>query len=235
MKAVILAGGLGSRLKPFTDIIPKPLLPLGDKSILEIQIEQLLNYGVTDIYLAVNYKADYIESFLGDGSRFGIRLHYSTEQKPLGTCGPVKLLESELKEPFILMNGDILTKANFREIMSFSELEGEAPLNIVTKIVTTPFRFGNIESDGKFVTKVEEKPDLSFEILAGIYVLKPQIFKHIPSDTYYGIDTLIQDLLSKGIPITKYLLREYWLDVGVVEDYEQARNIYDEHFGPSTT
>lgn len=230
MKAVILAGGLGSRLKPFTDVIPKPLLPLGEKSVLEIQLESLKKHGFTDVFLAVNYKADYIQSHMGDGSKYGIKLHYSVENKPLGTCGPVNLIKENLTEPFLLMNGDVLTKADFSDIYKFSTEYNESPLTIVTKIITTPFRFGNISSEGVYVTGVEEKPDLKFEILSGIYILKPSIFQYIPENEYFGIDMLIKKLLSKNIPITKYVLKEYWLDIGVVEDYEKAREIYDEHF-----
>ena len=108
MKAVILAGGLGTRLKPFTEVIPKPLLPIGEKAVLEIQIEHLRKHGVTDVFLATNYKSNYIENFFGDGSRYGVNLTISREEKRLGTAGPLKLLEKELDEPFIVMNGDIL-------------------------------------------------------------------------------------------------------------------------------
>src|SRR5438876_9283992 len=104
MKAVILAGGLGSRLKPFSEIIPKPLLPLGEKAVTEVQIQQLQSAGFTDVYLATNYMSNYVEAFLGNGSRYGIRLHYSKEDKPLGTCGPLTLLKNELTEPFLVMN-----------------------------------------------------------------------------------------------------------------------------------
>lgn len=230
MKAVILAGGLGTRLKPFTDIIPKPLLPLGEKSLLELQIELLKANGFDEIFLAVNYKADYIESFLGDGSKYGVKLHYSIEKKRLGTCGPITLLKDHLKEPFLLMNGDILTKANFNDLYHKALKFTDSNFTIITKIITTPFRFGNIHSDGEYVTGVEEKPDLQFEILAGMYIIKPSIFDTIPDDTYFGIDDLIHKMLEEKKPITKLLLKEYWIDIGVVEDYEKAKEIYKNHF-----
>lgn len=230
MKAVILAGGLGSRLKPFTEIIPKPLLPLGEKTLLEVQIENLKKHNFNEIYLAVNYKAKYIQSYLGDGSDYGVKIYYSTEEKPLGTCGPIKLLEDQINEPFLLMNGDILSKTDFTDVYNFACNHNESPFTIVTKIITTPFRFGNIVSENDYVLSVEEKPELKFEILAGMYIIKPEIFRHIPENTYYGIDNLINDLLKKQIPITKYLSKEYWLDMGVVEDYEEAREKYKEIF-----
>lgn len=231
MKAVILAGGLGSRLKPFTEIIPKPLLPLGEKSLLELQIELLKKNGFDEIYLAVNYKADYIESYLGDGSKYGVKLHYSLETKPLGTCGPITLIKEHLKdEPFLLMNGDILTKANFNDLYKKALEFTDSDFTIITKIITTPFRFGNITSKGHYVVDVDEKPDLKFEILAGMYIVKPNLFNSIPDNEFFGIDTLIHKLISEKKPITKILLKEYWLDIGVVEDYEKAKEIYNTHF-----
>src|SRR6185295_6454413 len=131
MKAVILAGGLGSRLRPFTQIIPKPLLPIGESSLLEIQILTLKRCGVTDIFIATNYMSEYVEAFLGDGSRFGLTLTFSKEPKPLGTCGPVGLLKERLTEPFVLMNGDLLTNLDFAKAYRFA-LGLDADLTVVT-------------------------------------------------------------------------------------------------------
>ncbi|MFA4851828.1 MAG: sugar phosphate nucleotidyltransferase [Bacteroidales bacterium] len=230
MKAVILAGGLGSRLKPFTDVIPKPLLPLGEKSLLEHQIEHLKDCNFNEIFIAVNYMADYIQSYLGDGKKHNVSIKYSIEDKPLGTCGPVTLLKEQLTEPFLLINGDILTKTKLNEIYDFAVKYPDSFFTAATKIITTPFRFSNIKSDGAYIVDVEEKPDLHFEILAGIYILKPSIFQIIPENKFYGIDDLIKDMLKLNFPITKYLIKDYWVDIGVVEDYEKAREIYDEHF-----
>ena len=230
MKAVILAGGLGTRLKPFTEVIPKPLLPIGEKTLLEIQIEHLKKYGFNEIYLALNYKADYVKSYLENGKKYGVKLYYSIENKKLGTCGPITLLKDKLTEPFLLINGDILTKANLEEIYNFSLKYKESPLTIVTKIITTPFRFGSIETNGNYITKVTEKPDLKFEILSGIYILKPDIFNYLSYNEYFGIDDLIKKLLKLEIPVTRYLLKDYWIDIGVVEDYEKARKIYNDNF-----
>jgi len=229
MKAVILAGGLGTRLRPFTEAIPKPLLPIGEKAVLEIQIERLRQHGVSDVYLATNYKSDYIESFFGDGSRYGVRLHVSKEDQPLGTAGPVKLLERELTEPFFVMNGDILSLVNFSDLMEFA-LGCEALLTISVKKEVTPFAFGNIFFEGDYVTDIQEKPDIVMYILAGIYVMKPGIFDLIPGNTYYGMDTLIKDMLKRKLPIAKYDLQEYWLDIGRLSDYEKAQDAYHTHF-----
>jgi NDP-mannose synthase len=229
MKAVILAGGLGSRLKPFTEVIPKPLLPIGEKSVLEIQIERLKKYGFDEIYLATNYKSEYIEGFFGDGSRYGVKLEISKEDKPLGTAGPLLLLKNELTEPFIVMNGDILSLIDFSKLYDFA-IKQDSLLSISVKKEITPFAFGNILFDGDFVKDIEEKPNIMMYILAGIYVMKPDIFKFFPNDEYFGMDTLIKKMISKQSPITKYNLKEYWLDIGRLDDYEKAQDIYTEHF-----
>jgi NDP-mannose synthase len=229
MKAVILAGGLGTRLRPFTQIIPKPLLPIGEKSVLEIQIEHLKKHGFNEIFLATNYKSEYIENFFGDGSRFGVKLKISKEELPLGTAGPVTLLKDELTEPFLVMNGDILTLLNYTDFYNFS-VNNDADLTITIKEFITPFQFGNIEYKGDYVTTIQEKPDLKMNILAGIYIFKPDIFKQIPDNTYFGMDHLIEKMLKQKLPVAKYQINEYWLDIGKVDDYEKAQEVYKTHF-----
>ena len=229
MKAVILAGGLGTRLKPFTQVIPKPLLPIGESSVLEIQILSLARYGFDDIYIATNYMSEYIEAFLGDGSKYGVRLTFSREKKPLGTCGPVLLLRSRLTEPFVLMNGDILTTLRFDELYQSATNSG-ANLTVVTKELVTPFNFGKVTSDGQNILAIDEKPDLRIEILAGIYVLRPAALDLIPEDEYFGIDSLIKKMLAGRMQVGRYAMKEYWLDIGHVEEYQIAQSAYTEHF-----
>ena len=229
MKAVILAGGLGNRLKPFTQVIPKPLLPLGEKSILEIQISYLKSYGFDEIFLATNYKSDYIRSFFGDGSSHGVKLTVSKEEKPLGTCGPVKLIEDKIKEPFLVMNGDILTTLDFGKLYHHA-CNQKAKLTVVTKEINMPFQFGNVYHDEMYITGIEEKPNIKLEIVAGIYILKPAIFQDIPEDIYFGMDDLIKKLLGDKVPIMRYLIKDYWLDIGRIEDYQEAQDIYESHF-----
>ena len=148
MQAIILSGGLGTRLRPFTEVIPKPLLPIGEKAVLEIQIEHLKNNGFDHIFLATNYKSEYIENFFGNGSKYGVKLSISKEEKPLGTAGPVKLLQNELKdEPFLVMNGDILTLLHYRNLYDFA-CSKDTLLTITTKDIYTPFQFGNIHIEG---------------------------------------------------------------------------------------
>lgn len=229
MKAVILTGGLGTRLRPFTEIIPKPLLPIGEKAILEIQIEHLKRYGFDQIFLATNYKSEYIENFFGDGSQYGVKLRISKEKKPLGTAGPVKLLREHLNAPFLVMNGDILTALDFSKLYRFACDKG-ADLTVTVKEIITPFQFGNILYEGDYVKDIQEKPDIKMKILAGIYLFSPKLFDIIPDNEYFGMDSLIKTMLSKKMPIAKYEIEEYWLDIGRFDDFEKVQDEYKEHF-----
>jgi len=229
MKAVILSGGLGTRLRPFTEVIPKPLLPIGEKAVLEIQIEHLRDRGFDEIILATNYKSSYIENFFGDGSSYGIKLSISKEEIPLGTVGPLTLLENVLNEPFLVMNGDILTLLNFAAMYEFA-ISKDSLLTIGTKEWVTPFQFGNIQYEGDYVTNIDEKPSLKTTILAGIYVFKPELLSFIPKGQKYNMDTLILQMLEHKMPITRYAIGEYWLDIGRIDDYEKAQQIYRDHF-----
>lgn len=232
MKAVILAGGLGVRLKPFTQVIPKPLLPIGEKSVLEIQIDRLRQFGFKDIFLATNYKSDYIERFFGDGSEFGVNLSVSKEETPLGTAGPLALLKERLDTPFIVMNGDILSLVDFRKLYDFS-VRQDSLLTLTIKKEIMPFDFGNIFFDGELVTGIEEKPDIVMYILAGIYVMKPEIFRFFPENEFFGMDMLIKNMLAEKDPVSKYELKDYWLDIGRIDDYYTAQEEYNKHFNAS--
>ncbi len=224
--AVILSGGLGARLRPFTEVIPKPLLPVGEKAVLEIQIECLRKYGFDRIFLATNYKSQYIENFFGDGSRYNVDLKVSKEEKPLGTAGPVKLLEKNLRnESFLVLNGDVLSLVDFDKLYSFAKKQ-KSLLTLSIKKVITPYAFGNISFDGDIVTNIEEKPDLVNYALAGIYVMKPELISLIPENEYFGIDSLIKIMLKNKLTIHKYEINEYWVDIGRIEDYEKVQLEY---------
>lgn len=221
--AVILSGGLGTRLKPFTNAIPKPLLPIGEKAVLEIQIEHLSKHGFDKIILATNYKSEYIEGFFGDGSRYGVDLTISKEEIPLGTAGPLKLVEDKLMEPFLVMNGDILTLLDFSKMYEYA-LKQDSIFTAGIKKITMPFAFGNIEFEGDLIKNIQEKPDIVSYALAGIYIMKPMILERIPNNEYFGIDKLIQGMLADGLNVSKYEIEEYWLDIGRADDYEKAQN-----------
>ena len=230
-KAVILSGGLGTRLKPFTNVIPKPLLPIGEKAVLEIQIERLSSFGFNNIILATNYKTDYIENFFGDGSRYGVNLIISREDEPLGTAGPLKLLEQELIEPFLVINGDILSLVDYEKMYKYA-ITNNYNFTVGIKKIIMPYAFGNILFEGDFVTKIEEKPDFITYALAGIYIIHPDILQRIPEKCNYGMDKLIQNLLANKNTVAKYEISEYWLDIGNIEDYEKAQIEYKNQLIP---
>lgn len=228
-QAVILAGGLGTRLRPFTEAIPKPLLPVGEKSILELQILRLKKYGFTEIILATNYKSEYIEAFFGGGGRLGVEITISKEDKPLGTCGPLSLIRDRITGPFIVMNGDILTTIDFARLYDFA-LESGSSFTVATKEIVMPFAFGNVCSEGNFITAIEEKPDMKTEVVAGIYVMTQDIFERIPGNQYFGMDELIIEMLKDDDPIAKYVISGLWFDIGQQADYEEAQKAYETHF-----
>jgi len=192
---------------------------------LEIQIEHFKKFGINEIFLATNYKSDYIENFFGDGSRYGVKLQISKEEMPLGTAGPIKLLGNTLDEPFFVMNGDILSLIDFKDFYDFA-IQKNTLLTIAIKKFILPYAFGNILFDGDYVIDIEEKPNIITYALAGIYIMKPGILELIPDNKYYGMDSLIKSMLELSLPIAKYELNEYWLDIGKVDDYEKAQLIY---------
>lgn len=221
MKVVILAGGLGTRLRPLTHIIPKPLLPVGERSILEIGINKLKECGFDDIFIATNYKSYMFENYFGNGSKFNVKITYSKEKKPLGTAGPLKLLKKNLKEPFLVVYGDILTSLDFKKLAEF-HIKNKADLTLVTKEIYLPMRYGIIESEGNIVKGIEEKPDIKAQINAGLYFLSPDVVDEIPDGKFHMTD-LAKKLIKQGGKVMKYQLDDYWLDIGQMQDYEKAQ------------
>lgn len=222
MKAVILAGGLGKRLEPFTKIIPKPLLPLGEKTILEVIIQRLKMFGVNEVIIATNYKSGLFERYFGFISQSGLKIRFSKEREPLGTAGPIKLVAKSLKEPFIVMNGDILTTIDFNKMKKLHK-ETKAKLTVATKEVQVPFHYGIIESDdGVRISNIKEKPSVTAEINGGIYIVNPEVVKEIP-DGFYQMTDLVKKLVAKKMTVVKYKIDDYWLDIGQMHNYKKAQ------------
>lgn len=224
-QAVILAGGLGTRLRPLTNLTPKPLLPIGESTVLEIQLHNLREHGVSEVFIATNYMHEYVVDRIGNGERYGLRVEFSREEKRLGTCGPLTLLRDRLTSPFVVMNGDILTSINLASLKRFADSR-RADLTVVTKEINIPFRFGKVVAEGDYIVDIEEKPDYKQEILAGIYAFRPSVFPIIPYNEYFGMDELIKLMMSRHQPIAKYMMSDYWIDIGQLDDYELAKEIY---------
>lgn len=227
MEAIILAGGKGTRLRPYTTTLPKPLMPVGERPILEILIGQLREAGVSRITIAVNHMADLIMAFFGNGQKVGVPIAYSMEDKPLGTVGPMTLIES-LPEHFLVMNGDILTDLDFAHLYQ-SHLNSGAPLTIATYQRDTRIDFGvlTIDGDSRRLTGFQEKPTYHFDVSMGAYVFSRSLIDRVPRGIPYGFDSLVLDMLRDGVPINTYPFGGYWLDIGRPDDYDMANQDLD--------
>ncbi|NCA76748.1 MAG: nucleotidyltransferase family protein [Alphaproteobacteria bacterium] len=224
MKAVILAGGKGTRLKPYTSVIPKPLVPVGERAILEILVTRLKKAGVDEIYICLNHFAEIIMAFFGDGSRFGLRINYSIEQEPLGTVAPIKLIR-ELPDHFLVMNGDLLTDLNFSDLFQY-HLEGRSLLTVSTYLRNMKIDFGVIDVDEKSMLAkgFREKPEYTFSVSMGVYVMNRKVLDFVPDSTSFGFDDLMLTMLKKNEPARIYPYHGYWLDIGRPDDYEKAND-----------
>lgn len=227
MKAVILAGGKGTRLKPYTSVIPKPLVPVGEKAILEILITRLKKEGVDEVFICLNHFAEIIMAFFGDGSRFGLKINYSLEDEPLGTVAPVKLIKG-LPEHFLVMNGDLLTDLPFGELFRY-HLQGNALLTVSTYTRKTKIDFGVIDIDPVtlLATGFREKPEFTFDVSMGVYVMNRDVLELVPSRTHFGFDDLMLTMLEKKCPAKIFPYAGYWLDIGRPDDYEKANEDID--------
>ncbi|KKW32101.1 MAG: Nucleotidyl transferase [Candidatus Uhrbacteria bacterium GW2011_GWA2_52_8d] len=221
MQAVILAGGKGTRLAPFTTIIPKPLVPIGPYPILEILLRQLKHYGIVNITLALNHHGELIQAYFGDGSRFGVRLRYSHEGKPLGTAGPLSLL-SRPRSSFFVLNGDLFTTMNFRSMLDAHTRSGAMATVGVHRHVEN-IEFGVLDiNEKKQILGYHEKPEHAWDVSMGIYVLEPAALRFVPHGKYFDLPDLIRALLREGKAVSGFANKGYWLDIGRPHDYEKA-------------
>lgn len=222
MEAVILAGGRGTRLRPYTVTLPKPLVPVGEHPILDIVIRQLKAAGVTKITIAVNHMADLIMAFFSKGEKYGLEIGYSFEEKPLSTVAPIKLI-SNLPEHFLVMNGDVLTNIDYRDLYNCHIKSGD-DLTIATYRRDTKIDFGVLEINEhkKLLTGFSEKPCYHFNVSMGVYVFSRAVLDKVPYNEPYGFDNLVCDMLKAQKPINIYPFEGYWLDIGRPDDYEQA-------------
>jgi len=218
----LLAGGFGKRLRPLTDNVPKPLLKVGSKPILENILDQFIAAGFSKFYISTHYKAEMLREYFGDGSKWDVTINYIHEDNPLGTAGSLGLLPKNLPDlPILIMNGDILTKINFDELLSF-HLEGGSDATMCVREYDFQVPYGVIETDGKHVTSINEKPVHRFFVNAGIYVLNPRILNMIDGVTYLDMTQLLEKEIELEGKVSMFPIHEYWLDIGQVEQFEQA-------------
>ncbi|MFC2002751.1 NDP-sugar synthase [Chloroflexota bacterium] len=227
MKSVILAGGRGTRLKPYTTAFPKPLMPVGDKPILEIMIRQLKSQGLEDIIVTVSHLGELIMNFFGDGGKFGVNIDYSIEDQPLGTAGGLGLIKKDLKETFLMLNGDTLTTLNFTELIN-QHKTNDAIATIALNKRQVYIDFGIVELDNSYNIKgYTEKPTLGYLVSMGIYVFEPRVLEYIKVGEKLDFPDLIKVLISHGENVKGFIYDGYWLDIGRPEDYEKANREID--------
>jgi len=220
-RAVVLAGGRGTRLRPYTVVLPKPLMPIGESPILEIIVKQLARHGFDHITMAVNHQAEIIRAFFQDGEKWGIRIDYSLEHKPLGTMAPLRLIH-DLPDDFLVMNGDILTDLDFAGFFE-DHVRSRALFTISSKVRKQNIDYGVLETNGTGkLVGFREKPSIDYEVSMGVYMVGREAVQAIPHDAPYGFDTLMLDLLAKGKRVNVRKFDGYWLDIGRPDDYMQA-------------
>lgn len=223
MKAIILAGGKGRRLLPYTTILPKPLMPLGNKPILQIILSQLKKSGFTEVILTVGYLEELIRAYFGDGSRFGLKITYSREEKPLGTAGPLSILR-DLTEDVLVMNGDILCNIDFGELRNkHLSQKNDLTVCVYDKRVKISLGVLELDQDGR-VSDYIEKPEYKFNASMGIYILKSSFIARIPQDKKYDMPDFVKDLIRMKAKVGTYSFNGDWYDIGRLEDYQVAQD-----------
>lgn len=227
---VIMAGGLGARLSPLTDDCPKPMIKIGAKPILETILESLCEYGFRNFFFSVNYRSEMIKDYFADGSRWGVSIQYLQEPTKLGTAGALSLLPGGISAPLIVMNGDILTRVNFEQLLDF-HLEHKASATMCVREYDVQIPFGVVTIEGQKILGIEEKPIHRHFVNAGIYVLEPETLELIPGNTYVDMPSVFEKLVSTERETAVFPIREYWLDIGQLEDLERARHEYGRLFG----
>ncbi|MHB8375762.1 MAG: nucleotidyltransferase family protein [Dehalococcoidia bacterium] len=231
MKTVILAGGRGVRLRPLTYTIPKPLLPVGEKPILEEIVERLRAQGLDDLVIAVGYRAELIETYFRDGSHLGVRIDYVRETEPLGTAGPLASIRDRgglpAGEPLLVMNGDILTDLDMHALLDFHR-QGAFALTIATRQFRLRHPYGVIRTDGDRITGIVEKPTETDTVSAGIYVLAPAALARVPAGRSFDMPDLVSALIADGAPVGSYLFAGQWIAIDRIEQLEDAGRILAE-------
>jgi NDP-sugar pyrophosphorylase family protein len=228
MRAVILAGGKGTRLAPYTTVLPKPLMPIGEMPILEVVIRQLARHNFTELTLAVGYLAELLMAYCGDGSKFNVKLDYSREEEPLGTAGPLALI-SNLKDTFLVMNGDLLTTINYASMLKYHRERG-AIATVACYQRDVKIDLGVIEvSADNWLSKYIEKPTYHYEVSMGIYIFEPAILQYIIPNQRLDLPDLAIKLQNVGERVNVFKFEGYWLDIGRQDDYEKAIGEFAQH------
>lgn len=224
-RVVLMVGGLGSRLRPLTENTPKPMLKVGNKPILETIINNFRDYGFKEIILSVNYKADMVKDYFGNGERFGVNIEYIHEDKRMGTAGALSLMRGKFKESFFVMNGDLLTNVNFEHFLNFHN-ENSSIATMAVREYEYQIPYGVVNQESGQIISIVEKPKQQYYVNAGIYILNPEILEFIPNNVFYDMPTLFDTLIQHNKNPISFPVHEYWLDIGQVNELKQARDEY---------
>lgn len=220
---VLMAGGLGTRLRPLTNDCPKPLLKIGKKPIMETIIDSFIDCGFYRFYLAVNYRSEMIEEYFGDGSKYGVEIKYIHEKKRMGTAGALYFLPEKPIEPIIVMNGDLLTKLDFVELLD-THIKNASAATMAVREYSYLVPYGVINCDGDRIVSIEEKPEHTYFVNAGIYVLEPEVVARVDKEEFFDMPDLFKDIIGEGGKVGVFPIREYWLDIGRLDDFERAKS-----------
>lgn len=227
---ILMAGGLGTRLYPMTEKLPKPLIEVGDKPILETIIKNFEQHGFKKIYISVNYKAEMIKDYFQNGDNFGVEIRYLEEKQRLGTAGALSLLdENEIDAPFFVMNGDLLTNVNFEKMLAY-HLQNKSVATVGVREYDFQVPYGVIQSSEGYVSSIEEKPVHKFFVNTGIYLLDPTLLVMIPKETFFDMPALISMAIEQDKKVASFPVHEYWLDIGRIEEYDKANDEYKDTF-----
>ena len=225
-----MAGGLGTRLRPLTDEVPKPLLPIGGRPIIELILRQLCGAGVDEVYISVGYKAELIRAYVADGRRLGVRVHYIDEPTPLGTAGALGYVKDEVRGPLLIMNGDILTKLDFRAFHE-AHVSAGAAVTLGVREDRHQVPFGLVETQNGLVRKIIEKPVHEYLVSAGIYVMSSEAISPVTPGVRLDVPDLINDVVARGGCVRYHVIREKWIDIGALEDFHRANEERTEWVG----
>jgi len=228
-RVILMVGGLGTRLRPLTQDTPKPMLKVGNKPILQTIVEKFAEYGFVNITMCVNFNASIISDYFGDGKEFGVNIDYVLEQKRMGTAGALSLLKEHPSEPFFVMNGDLLTNVNFEHIFNYHTLN-KATATMCVREYDYEVPYGVVKMNDNKIIEIAEKPVQKFFISAGIYMLSPEILDLIPKNEFYDMPALFEKLIKLSKNVISLPIREYWLDIGRMEEYQRANEEYKEVF-----
>jgi len=228
-QVVLMVGGYGTRLRPLTQEIPKPMLKVGDKPILETIILNFKKYGFTNIILSVSYKSHVIEKYFEDGSKFGVHIEYIHENTRMGTAGSLSLLRDKLKDTFFVMNGDLLTNINFESMLHYHfKHKANATMGVREYDFQVPYGVVNVK--GNDILDIKEKPTHSFFVSGGVYILDTQTLDFIPDNEFFDMPTLFENLIKNNLKTISFPISEYWLDIGRIEEFKKANDEYYEVF-----